>query len=329
MTLHQLPVVIETGNGRILYLDRAAWGAGGPPGHRIPAGRARPVYVGPQRFVGMVGHHTVSIVQDWDGDGIVLGDLEDIARFMRNLMVVRASDLGEEVPYSFVMFPTPDPNTAVLAEGRGIGWTGAHTSGFNSSRYGIAAAGNTSVDPITAGQEAAVRYIGTFLADPANASLMSGHRDHKATACPGSSYYSALDRLQGPYTKEDAAMADIRLLSDLEELPEWARDIIPKFRDEWTTPDGTPLLSNLNRPAEQPLTAEVAMVVMGRAIEMLEARIAAGVGTEGPRGPAGPKGDRGPSGPAGLDGADAAPADLGALTDQVLETLEARLFPNR
>ncbi|MEM9710586.1 MAG: peptidoglycan recognition family protein [Actinomycetota bacterium] len=197
---------------RVTYLDRTDVGLGAVPvrGHVVPT----------SRFVGIVAHHTVSVVQDWDRDGITHGDLDDIGRFMRNLTRVRAADLGPEVPYSFVVFRTDDPNHAVVAEGRGLGRTGAHTEGFNSTRYGVAYAGNTIHDPVTPGVASAYRWVGSLLDDPIGARPTIGHRDTKATACPGTQLYAELGRLQPPFTlylEDEMTPEEKRMLIDIHE----------------------------------------------------------------------------------------------------------------
>lgn len=144
-------------------------------------------------------HHTVTILKDWDHDGIINGDIEDIAKFMRDLMTAREADLGPEVPYSFVVFETPDPNNAIIAEGRGFEIVGAHTQGENSSSYGVAFAGNTTIRPITKGMIEAVNWVGSKCYDPRTMRKTLGHRDHKATNCPGDSAYTHLDSMQPPF----------------------------------------------------------------------------------------------------------------------------------
>lgn len=174
------------------FLDRAAWHADlSLPrlGHVVP--RAQ--------FVGLVAHHTVIVMPDWDHDGIIDGDLDDIRRYMQHLQIARP-DLGLDVPYSFVVFRGVDEYDHIVCEGRGFDRTGAHTAGFNSSRYGVALAGDfTSVAP-TIGMLAGVRWIGAQLDDPVGARPTLGHCDTKATACPGAMAYPLLDRVQPPFT---------------------------------------------------------------------------------------------------------------------------------
>jgi hypothetical protein len=174
----------------VTYLDRSAWGAGPVRvGYSAPHGQ----------FVGLVAHHTVFVISDYDGDGIVRGDLDDIKRYMRRLKTMRP-DLGDDVPYSFVVFEGARPGDCVVAEGRGFGRTGAHTQGYNSTRYGVALAGNSSARPVTEGILSGYRWVGRKLARPEDARATIGHRDTKPTECPGTSLYAALPKIQPPFT---------------------------------------------------------------------------------------------------------------------------------
>jgi hypothetical protein len=95
----------------------------------------------------------------------------------------------------------------VICEGRGRTRTGAHTAGYNSSRWGVALAGDyTDITP-TPGMFAAIRQIGRWLVAAAAARPTLGHRDTVATACPGQMTYPHLIELQPPFdnppTKRD------------------------------------------------------------------------------------------------------------------------------
>ena len=168
------------------FYSRKEWGA-----KRLP----RLGYVVKKyQFRGLVIHHTVSVVKDWDSDGFVRGDLDDVFRFMRELQTIRP-DLGLDVPYSWVVFPGETDDDAIVCEGRGETRTGAHTKGFNSTRWGVAVAGNTSDDPVTEGILEAFRDIGGKL-NATDLRPTIGHRDTKSTECPGSSMYAALEFVQ-------------------------------------------------------------------------------------------------------------------------------------
>jgi hypothetical protein len=177
------------------YLDRAAWGAQSLPrlGHVVPR----------RQFTGLALHHTVVVLTDYDRDGYLHGDLDDIKRYMRSLQTARP-DLGRDVPYSFVVFRGATPDDYVVCEGRGFDRTGTHTQGNNSTRYGVALAGDyTNVAP-TAGELAGVRWVGAQLTDPKGARKTIGHRDVHATACPGAHAYAHLGEVQPPFVNAPA-----------------------------------------------------------------------------------------------------------------------------
>ena len=123
---------------------------------------------------------------------------------------------------SFVVFEAAADGDCVVAEGRGFGVTGAHTSGYNSSRYGVALAGNSSTRPVTEGILSGYRWVGRRLADPAGAEPTLGHRDVKATECPGSSLYAALPQLQPPFEEEDMPLTS----DDLERIEAKVRQVL-------------------------------------------------------------------------------------------------------
>ncbi|MGE4425484.1 MAG: hypothetical protein AB7G37_03415 [Solirubrobacteraceae bacterium] len=192
---------------RVTYLERSWWTDRPPHGHRVPH----------SQFIGLAVHHTVFVMADWDGDGILHGDLDDIKRYMERLRTARP-DLGADVPYSFVVFPGATPGDGIVVEGRGPGQTGAHTHGFNSTRYGVAFAGNTMVEAVTPGVVAAFRAVGERLFDPAGAARTFGHRDHGQTLCPGDHLYVELPQLQPPFLpnlfvpEEDDTMKALRIV---------------------------------------------------------------------------------------------------------------------
>lgn len=178
--------------GSVQWVDRASWGA---DPLRVVAGHAAPH----AQFSRLVSHHTVMTQLDWDSDAFVWGDLDDICAYMRALQRARP-DLGLEVPYNFVIFPGETDDDCVVCEGRGWGRTGAHTSGMNSSAYGVAWAGDFTEYPPTPGMIAGVRWLGAQLADPIGAAPTIGHCDAAATACPGAAAIGALAQMQPPFT---------------------------------------------------------------------------------------------------------------------------------
>ncbi|HEY1119909.1 MAG TPA: hypothetical protein VGE43_19495 [Acidimicrobiales bacterium] len=230
------------------YASRDDWG-GGP----VRSGHSAPL----EQFVGMVLHHTVFVLTDYDRDGFLRGDVDDVCRYMRVLQTARP-DLGSEVPYSWVIFPGSSDATCIIAEGRGAGRTGAHTAGLNSSRYAWAIAGNTDADmPITPGMVAGMRWLAAqVLTDPEHAVPTIGHQQAppyiqngqnlNATGCPGHNGLEHLAELQPPFTataptaapsRRDRPMYQfVNLTGGAEEIALYTDGTI---RNSWqTSPDG-------------------------------------------------------------------------------------------
>ena len=163
----------------------------------------------PSSFTGWVLHHTVMTMGDYDRDGFLHGDTDDVARYMEILRTIRP-DLGGEVPYNVVVFQGVDPNHGIVVEGRGIYRRGAHTAGLNTSRMAWAVASDTRSAPVTKGMETAMRWV-AGVTTPSAATPTIGHsqappyydsrnNNLNATACPGTNALAALPRLQPPFT---------------------------------------------------------------------------------------------------------------------------------
>lgn len=182
---------------RVTYVDRAGWDARQDRprlGHRVP--RADRTHV--------IIHHTVIVDQDATPN---LWETEDeIFRKMRQLQTIRP-DLGEDVPYNFVVFLMhTDPASIYICEGRGEDRSGAHTKGHNTAGIGIALEGNFDQSPVDfspyiplislflgwlkfdpngpgyGGPYAPMHNIGQL--KPSGRHVFA-HRDFKSTACPG------------------------------------------------------------------------------------------------------------------------------------------------
>ena len=192
----------------ILFLSRAAWGA-------LPLPRLGHV-IARSSFASIVSHHTVMRAP-------VAGDVPAISSYMRGLQTARA-DLGLDVPYSFVVFAGSSPSACVICEGRGWTRTGAHTAGLNSSTYGVAYGADMRVDALTDGMLEGVRWIGRRI-QAANVGATTGHRDHKATECPGDPAYTALPLLQPPFVSTAPPAteegSDMVLVDDREARENW------------------------------------------------------------------------------------------------------------
>lgn len=167
------------------YVPRADWDL---------IGRRNGVYTGPHNYHALVPHHTVT--------AYVEADLSIVIQKMRLLQNLRP-DLGQDIPYNFVAFADPDPNTCWIAEGRGIGWTGAHTSGYNSSTHAVAFWGNSIVDPVNPGILEGMRWVGRLMLTsgcPVDTPTFDhGSYPNQGTQCAGSGIRKHLPELQPPF----------------------------------------------------------------------------------------------------------------------------------
>ncbi len=132
-------------------------------------------------------HHSVTIAPDlippFTDDYAAVRLLEDIghARFKRG------------ISYTFPITPA-----GLIFEGHSVDRLGSHTGGRNSIERAIAFVGNYETDVPTAAQIDAAGWLlahgylsGWWKAAP----LLGGHRDVKATACPGKNAYAAMDEI--------------------------------------------------------------------------------------------------------------------------------------
>jgi hypothetical protein len=164
------------------YYPRSMWDISSLPrlGYVVPT----------TQFVGLAVHHTVTTVDP--GVQAALGH-------MRRLQVERP-DLGLDVPYSWVVFRGETDADSIVCEGRGAGRTGAHTYGFNSTRYGVAVVGNFMNEYPTGGILGGIRHVGTAYCPWASAPTL-GHRDfpNNATVCCGDNLELQLPAVQPPF----------------------------------------------------------------------------------------------------------------------------------
>lgn len=172
-------------------LHRADWGA-----DPTTAGFSAPE----SQFVGLVLHHTVTNLPATD-------DIEKVKEHARYIQSIRPDlpgnqDGSPEWPYSFGVAEHTNLDSAWIVEGRGRGRTGAHTAGYNSTRYGIALMGDFTSRPMSPGMIKAVRYLGAVLLGTHTEATL-GHRQTYATACPGTEAFGQIGRLQPPFTKHD------------------------------------------------------------------------------------------------------------------------------
>lgn len=161
-------------------------------------------------------------------------------------------------------------------------------------------------------------------------------RDHQGrvgpsgTFCCGDKNRQALMRARTllPFYQESNVN-----LSDTNELESWAQSQVPRFK---INEGDIGVLSNLDRPADQPFDAQLHLTILARVVDLLRAEMAASVGKPGPKGPQGPPGLRGPAGAPGKNGKDgvdgargpagqAADVDVDALADEIYDAVLEKL----
>ena len=136
---------------------------------------------------------------------------------MRKLDDIGQSRFKGGISYTFVVFPS-----GRIYEGHSIGRVGAHTKGHNSISAGIALAGNNDIHQVTAEQIAAIAWLLQYGIDKSwwrEPKLDGGHRDTKATACPGKNGYAAI-----PAINRAAKNGDVKPAGK----PSTSKPVVPK-----------------------------------------------------------------------------------------------------
>lgn len=98
-----------------------------------------------------------------------------------------------DIAYSYIV----DRQTFEVFEGRGAGILGGHTFGRNSISHAICVMGNFEISPVP---QALVNRVAELVAHGHGngwwpAMLTGGHRDVRATSCPGENLYVRIDEI--------------------------------------------------------------------------------------------------------------------------------------
>lgn len=132
-------------------------------------------------------HHTVTAQLSKDAD------LADEYAEMRKLDDIGESRFKGGISYTFVIFPS-----GRIYEGHSIGRVGAHTAGRNTISAGIAFAGNYETNKLSNEQVNAAAWLLNHGVEKkwwTEKKLDGGHRDTKATACPGRNAYAQIPNI--------------------------------------------------------------------------------------------------------------------------------------
>jgi peptidoglycan recognition protein len=156
-------------------VTRDQWGARG----------GRGASMGPVSEI--VVHHT---------DGAAVNPTpQDEGAYMRSVESMHLDRGWAGIGYGFVVFPS-----GRVHEGRGWSQTGAHCPGKNASSVGIAfhlrgMHATPTVAAVDAFRALVADGVARYhLTEPVT---ISGHRDHRATLCPGDRLYEVLPSLMG------------------------------------------------------------------------------------------------------------------------------------
>jgi len=179
---------------RLTVVSRADWGGGVcTVGYAVPH----------SQFIGEVIHHDVI---PFDGNAAdVISETKKHAKALKR----SRPDLGGDWPYSWGLAPDySDDDHTIIVEGRGWRRTGAHTSGYNSTRYGVVLFGNYVAGQmrVTRGQTRGARYLGAWFAQPLVAQPTLYHRQIKSTACPGEGGIALSLFAQPPFLPSDVTV---------------------------------------------------------------------------------------------------------------------------
>lgn len=153
--------------------SRHEWGTADPDGSTLGPPMTLPA-------IGAFLHHSVTVATD------------DPHADMRAIEAVGFSRFGR-FSYCYAIHPSGE-----VMEGAGR-TVGAHTDEHNSRYFGIVFIGNLMIAPLTAAAETAAVELLRHLADTDGLRpgwSLKGHRDQKATACPGDHVYARLHAIQ-------------------------------------------------------------------------------------------------------------------------------------
>jgi peptidoglycan recognition protein len=158
----------------VRIIPRAEWGAQHGTGHPM------------EPSAEIVVHHTVGAPRSSDPTVEALWVLETEADH-------RSRDGWKGIGYSWLIMPS-----GRVYEGRGWRRSGAHTPGRNSSAHGVAFVGDFREAEPTPEAVAAFRELvaeGRRAGHVLTSTRITGHRDYRATECPGETLYRMLPRL--------------------------------------------------------------------------------------------------------------------------------------
>lgn len=135
----------------------------------------------------IVIHHSVTLAPD------LVAPFDDDYAAVRQLDAIGEARFGRGNSYTWPITPV-----GLVFEGHSVHRLGTHTGGYNTSKRAICFVGDYSTNPPTAAQvNAAAEVVRQEHAAGRckSPTVRYGHRDLKATGCPGNAGYEAIKRI--------------------------------------------------------------------------------------------------------------------------------------
>lgn len=141
-------------------------------------------------------HHTVTVAPD------LLPPFDDDFRAVRTVEGIGQQRFGRGISYCALVTPV-----GLVFEGLPVSRIGAHTTGYNTTGYGIALVGNYQANEVPEPMQDAIVWLlrhGVSQGWWKTPAIRMGHRDVKSTSCPGDKAYRLIRSLneraggQGP-----------------------------------------------------------------------------------------------------------------------------------
>lgn len=135
------------------------------------------------------------------------------------------------IGYNFVIY-----KDGTVHEGRGLNYTGAHCSGYNSRSVGICCIGDFTSEYMTKAQYYALAELIKYLKGIFPGAVVKGHREFANTACPGK--YFPLEEMKdyesilAENAGKVAGAEDVQRYRTLENVPDSYKQTVKKYVDK-------------------------------------------------------------------------------------------------
>lgn len=202
-------------------IDRAVWGARYDDGSGDRALPAAEAWL----------HHSVTIAPD------LVAPFDDEYRAMRTLEAIGEQRFGRGISYTFAVMPT-----GRVYEGHSVGRVGSHSYRRNTVAIGIVLVGDYDRRPPPPAMVQAVADLLRHAKERGwlrNARLNGGHRDFRATSCPGDAAYAAIPTINAfaarpttpppPTQEEDMPLTEEEISKIADRTKTWITEVLWDF----------------------------------------------------------------------------------------------------